>query len=367
MATGNLSPQEAHRWVRIGVLSALAMLLGYAETFIPIPIPGVKLGLANIAVLVALDGHDMSGAFAISAIKVLSTSLIFGSPLTMAYSAAGTLLAFAGMAPLSMLRSMQLPMLSIVGALLHEIGQLVVASVLLGTSIVWYLAPALMIAGCVTGAICGFLAKGLASRIPNESTGASSKTLHWTQDTHAQTAPTSKERLSTLPPATLVAYVIAILHVSSFEVLGFLCAAGLLTCALARVGLTRLMRSLRPMVVFAAFAFVMQLFNSPNTAVEESLRSLLRLIGVASACTAFVQMVPSRNLTAFMERLVSPLERLGIHTQGFLLAFDVAARLLPTLSSTLEPGKFTLRSVPELIPQIYERLEKQAFESPRAV
>lgn len=73
MTTSSLTPQEAHRWVRIGVLSALAMLLGYAETFIPIPIPGVKLGLANIAVLVALDGHDISGAFAISAIKVLST------------------------------------------------------------------------------------------------------------------------------------------------------------------------------------------------------------------------------------------------------------------------------------------------------
>ena len=356
-----ITPAEARRWIRIGILAALAMLLGYAETFVPIPIPGVKLGLANIAVLVALDAHDITGAFAISAIKVLSTSLVFGSPLTMAYSATGTLLAFLGMAPLSRLRSMQLPMLSVVGALLHEIGQLVVASTLLGTAIVWYLAPALLVAGCITGAICGFLAKGLASRMPDESTDASNGASLLAQGIGPQTSTTTEGHLSMLPPTVLVAYVIAILHVSDFAVLGILCAVGLLTCALAQVKPKDLIRSLRPMVLFAAFTFVVQLISSPNTAVEESLRSLLRLTGVASACTAFMRLVPSRNLTAFVGKLVAPLGRLGIRTQGFLLAFDVAIRLLPTLSHALKPGEFTLRSIPELIPQIYERLKEQAL------
>lgn len=361
MATGNLSPQEAHRWVRIGVLSALAMLLGYAETFIPIPIPGVKLGLANIAVLVALDGHDISGAFAISAIKVLSTSLIFGSPLTMAYAAAGSLLAFAGMAPLSMLRSMQLPMLSIVGALLHEIGQLVVASTLLGTSVVWYLAPVLLVAGCITGAISGFLAKGLADALPDEPRDESEYAHLQALSEVTQSANANKTRLNAFPPLALVAYAIAILHVQNLAILGILCATGLLSCALTRVCPLDLVRSLRPMLLFAAFTCVMQLIGSPDTAAEESCRALLRLFGVASACTAFMRFVPTRDLTALVGKLVSPLDRLGLRTEGFMLAFDVAVGLLPTLSSTLKLGTITLQSIPRLIPEIYARLEQQAL------
>ena len=57
-----LTPQEEERWARVGALAALAMVLGYLETFVPIPIPGVKLGLANVAVLLALAQGDVWGA-----------------------------------------------------------------------------------------------------------------------------------------------------------------------------------------------------------------------------------------------------------------------------------------------------------------
>ena len=92
-----LSPAERLRWTRVGALAAFALVLSYVETFVPIPIPGVKLGLANIVVLVALVRFDARSALAVAAIKVLAAGLLFGSPIMMAYSAAGTLLAFLGM------------------------------------------------------------------------------------------------------------------------------------------------------------------------------------------------------------------------------------------------------------------------------
>ena len=157
-STTPLTPTETLRWTRVGMLAALAIILGYLETFVPIPIPGVKLGLANIAVLIALGQGDTRGAFGIAVIKVLASGLLFGSPVMMAYSATGTLLAFACMAPLAPLPTMHLAMVSVVGGLAHEIGQLLVAMLMLGTPLVWYGAPLLELAGVVTGALCGIVA-----------------------------------------------------------------------------------------------------------------------------------------------------------------------------------------------------------------
>ena len=158
----SLTPLEAQRWTRIGALSALAMVLGYVESFVPLPLPGLKLGLANIPILVALREHDVRGAACVALVKVLATGLLFGNPLTLAYSTAGTALSLAFMAPLSLLPTMRLEMVSVVGALAHETGQLLVAQALLGTPLVWYGAPPLAVAGCVTGLLCGTAARRVA-------------------------------------------------------------------------------------------------------------------------------------------------------------------------------------------------------------
>ena len=97
-----MSLDEARLWARVGVLAALALVLSYIETFIPlpVPVPGIKLGLANVAVLVALELIDVKSALFVAAIKVLAAGFLFGNPLMMAYSAGGTILAFAFMAAL---------------------------------------------------------------------------------------------------------------------------------------------------------------------------------------------------------------------------------------------------------------------------
>ena len=148
---------EARRWARVGVLAALALVLGYIETFIPlpVPVPGIKLGLGNIAVLVALALLDARSAAAVAAIKVLAAGFLFGNPLMMAYSAAGTALAFAAMALLMRIPGISVVLVAIAGAILHNAGQLAVAALVLGTGLVWATAPVLVIAACVTGALTG--------------------------------------------------------------------------------------------------------------------------------------------------------------------------------------------------------------------
>lgn len=152
-----LSLDEARRWARVGVLAALALVLGYVETFIPlpVPVPGIKLGLGNIAVLVALVMLDWRSAAAVAAIKVLAAGFLFGNPLMMAYSAAGTALAFCAMALLVRIPGLSVVLVAVMGAILHNVGQLAVASLVLGTGLVWATAPVLVIAACVTGALTG--------------------------------------------------------------------------------------------------------------------------------------------------------------------------------------------------------------------
>lgn len=155
--------EEARRWARVGVLAALALVLSYAETFIPLPVPvaGVKLGLANIIVLIALKAFDLKGAACIALIKVLAAGFLFGSPLMMAYSALGTLLAFLFMAALVRVRGLSVVLIAVVGAIMHNVGQLAVAMLVLRTALVWYTLPFLALAACITGALSGMVARYL--------------------------------------------------------------------------------------------------------------------------------------------------------------------------------------------------------------
>ena len=343
--TPALTAQEVRRWTRVGVLAALAMLLSYAEAFVPIPIPGVKLGLANI------------GAFCISAIKVLVAGFLFGSPLTMAYSAAGTLLAFAGMTPLSRLRSMHVVMLSIVGALLHEVGQLLVAQLLLGTTTVWYLAPVLLVAGCVTGAICGVLASKL------------DKSLQAREDDAEGYANAPRPIEPKAHPSTiwslllLFALVALILHVSDLRILAAACTLSILACLLLRIRPALLLRSVFPLLPLALFTFFIQYATAPQTALGETARALLRLASIAAICSSFAKRVPANEMSSTIAWMVGPLRRLGVRTDGFVLAFDVAIRLVPTISKLIAPGNIRLKDVPQLVPRAYARLMEQANTS----
>ena len=152
---------------RVSLLSAVALVLSYLETMIPLPValPGVKLGLANVAVAVALFSLDARSAAAVAAAKVFASGLLFGSPMMLAYSLGGTALAFAGMAAMAAVPGVGLVPVSMVAAILHNAGQLAVAALVLQAPSVFVNLPVLAVAACVTGGITGAVGEAALSSL----------------------------------------------------------------------------------------------------------------------------------------------------------------------------------------------------------
>ena len=363
--THRLTAAERSSWAHVGVLAALALVLGYLETFIPMPMPGIKLGLANIAILVAIADVGAGGAFFVLAIKVLATGLLFGNPLMIVYSAVGSLLAFAGMVPLSRLKTMHIAMTSVVGGMLHEIGQLFVASVLLGTTLVWYSAPVLLIAGCLTGALCGIISSWVIRMLERGVGDAHKADAALLSQDDAQAArhagpfgapkaDAAKEEArgsshTGLLLVLLVVFAVVVLHLSSPLALLVALAVAAVACVAGGARPRLLAKALVPMLFFVLFAAVMQALSNRSGAVllqvgplvvtsgcvEETLRMLARLLAVVLANVAFMSSVPTGDLTATVERLLGPFARLGLRTEGPILSFGIAMRFVPILADSL--------------------------------
>ena len=154
---------STYRLVLAALVAAVGMLLGYLETLVPlpVPVPGIKLGLANIAVLFALYAIDARMAAVVAAAKLLVTFVTFGNPVMFLFSAAGTVLAFAAMVLLARTGRVGLVGVSAAAGVCHNIGQLCVAPLVMGTASVWTLAPVLVVAGVATGIVTGLLATAL--------------------------------------------------------------------------------------------------------------------------------------------------------------------------------------------------------------
>lgn len=144
-----------------GVLSALAFGLSYIELMLPsLPIPGAKLGIANISVMIALYILSPVEAALVSLVRLILSWLIFGSFTGFIYSLCGSVLSLITMAVLKKTGKFSLVGVSIGGGVCHNIGQLFAAVLFMGRSVLSYL-PVLLIAGAVTGAIIGLLVAGV--------------------------------------------------------------------------------------------------------------------------------------------------------------------------------------------------------------
>ncbi len=165
---------STRRLARVSLLAALALVLSYIETMIPLPValPGVKLGLSNVAVVVALLSLDVRAGVSVALVKVVASGFLFGSPMMFAYSLGGTVLAFSGAAALSRVPDVGAVAVSMVAAVLHNAGQLAVAALLLGTASVFVNLPPLALAACVTGAVTGVVASGVLAAQPGGRAGA---------------------------------------------------------------------------------------------------------------------------------------------------------------------------------------------------
>ena len=146
---------------------ALALVLSYVESLVPpfVAIPGVKVGLANIAVVFALYKLGSKAAAAISLVRVLAVSLLFGSGVSLLYSAAGALLSLAGMLLLKRVPAFSLTGVSVLGGVLHNVGQIAVACAMLETNALVYYLPFLLLSGTIAGVAVGLIAAILLKRI----------------------------------------------------------------------------------------------------------------------------------------------------------------------------------------------------------
>lgn len=158
---------KARRVALYGMLTALAFILSYVESLVPVTlgIPGVKLGLANLVVVIALYTLDLKGAFIISVVRIVLSGLTFGGLFSMLYSLAGGLLSFAVMAILSRKKVFGTVGVSVCGGVAHNIGQLLVAMAVLETESVWYYFPVLLISGSVAGVLIGLLGGWMTGRV----------------------------------------------------------------------------------------------------------------------------------------------------------------------------------------------------------
>lgn len=149
----------------IGILTALAIVLAVLEHYIPLqailPLPGLKLGIANVVTLTVLIKLDTKSALAILLIRCLLVALLFGTPVSLAMSFSGGILAFFGMvALLKAPKYFSLFGVSIIGAALHNTGQTLCAAVILQSGYVFVYLPALLLGSLLTGILIAVLCKG---------------------------------------------------------------------------------------------------------------------------------------------------------------------------------------------------------------
>ena len=144
--------------VVLGISVALAMVLSYVEFLLPpiyAPLPAVKCGLANVAVVFALYRMGFKGASIVAAMKVALTALLFGSFVSLAYSAAGALLSLSVMVLLRKINLFSAVGVSIAGGVAHNAGQILVAMLFLRSVEIAYYFPILIVSGTVAGIIVG--------------------------------------------------------------------------------------------------------------------------------------------------------------------------------------------------------------------
>ena len=153
--------QERTRKIAMcGVLTTLAMIFSYIESIIPIPIPvpGIKLGVANIAIVSVLYIVGAKEAFVVDVLRITLTALLFGNLNSFLFS-------IVVMIILKKMRWLSEIGVSVAGGVTHNIGQIVAAIWIMGSSAIALYLPVLLISGVITGIVIGIVAGMVMKRV----------------------------------------------------------------------------------------------------------------------------------------------------------------------------------------------------------
>jgi len=145
---------------RVALMAALALIFSYIEAIIPYSpgVPGIKLGIANIVTVIALYRFGARDAFAVSIIRVVIAGLLFNGLFGMLYSLAGALISLTGMILLKKTDRFSVVGVSMAAGVLHNLGQLLVASALISDLRIFFYFPVLLFSGIAAGIVVGVVA-----------------------------------------------------------------------------------------------------------------------------------------------------------------------------------------------------------------
>ena len=148
----------------LSLLTTCALVLSYVEAILPpisAMVPGIKIGLCNIIILFVLYRFSFKAAAAVSVVRLVIVMLLFSNPTTFIYSLSGAALSLVVMALLKRLGVFSIMGVSIAGAVCHNLGQIIVAAVMLNTLQIGYYMIILTITGSVAGVFVGLAGAGL--------------------------------------------------------------------------------------------------------------------------------------------------------------------------------------------------------------
>ena len=146
---------------------SFAIVLSYIESKIPpfVAIPGIKVGLANIAVIFTLYKFGVKEAITVSFIRVLLVSMMFGTGVSLIYSVSGAILSLFVMIILKKITPLKEVAVSVCGGVMHNVGQIAAASFMLSTNVVVYYLPFLILSGTIAGIAVGIVSATLVKKI----------------------------------------------------------------------------------------------------------------------------------------------------------------------------------------------------------
>ena len=155
----------------IALLSSLALLLSYVEFLLPpifVAVPGIKVGLPNVVILYVLYAFGIKHAVFVSFTRIFVSSLLFGNVMTLAYSVAGAVLSLLIMTLLTKIDKLSTVGVSVAGGVAHNLGQILVAMVLLDTPQIAYYMLVLAITGTLSGIFIGMCGAFVINRLPSK-------------------------------------------------------------------------------------------------------------------------------------------------------------------------------------------------------
>lgn len=155
-----------------GMFICLSMIMGYIESLIPIPMPfpGMKIGLANIVIVWVLYATDLKTSVLVSALRVVLTGFMFGNLFSILFGLAGAFLSLTVMFLLKKIKKFSMIGVSMAGGVGHNLGQITVAALVLENVNVMYYFPALLLSGVLSGIFVGIAGGIIFSKIKSLQT-----------------------------------------------------------------------------------------------------------------------------------------------------------------------------------------------------